>query len=158
MRPAHALLVTLLVAPAARASDAFPEAMAEHLRVDDEEVVVPSCVVCHDDLEGGLGTVTKPFGIAMRAQGTEFGDVDVMLDALDALDRSHSDVDRDETPDVDELRQGTDPNDEHDFTPRYGFGCAQTPTTPADGLLVVVVVAALRTLRSRRRTRCCVRG
>lgn len=73
--------------------------------------VEPSCTVCHESNAGGDGTATKPFGKTVREYGA-IGDDDVgsLLYALDVMDEYDIDSDEDGVGDLDELREGYDPN------------------------------------------------
>jgi hypothetical protein len=146
------LLVSALLSTSALASSPFPGAIATHL-----DASRPSCTVCHASNAGGSGTVTKPTGIALKAEGLVSSDIDALNAALDALEAAGTDSDGGGEGDVAELRAGTDPNDGADDgddpgsggtddSLKYGFGCAQVG---AAGLTPVVV--ALVALRRRRR-------
>jgi hypothetical protein len=64
------------------------------------------CTICHATNNGGVNTVTQPFGIAMQANGV-LGSVQTAIDALTA---NKTDSDCDTIPDIEQLGQGRDPN------------------------------------------------
>lgn len=100
----------LLVSSNLWASMAFPEAIQKELGLADVPPPAPGCRICHRDDNGMLKTVTKPFGQAMMKAGATATSVPKMLDALRSLDARGIDSDADTIPDVEELREGTDPN------------------------------------------------
>jgi hypothetical protein len=100
-------LLLFLLAPAlARASAPFPSAVQSHLSLS----YAPACSLCHLNGVTGLGTVTTPFGVALRAHGAAAGDVTKLDAALDAMRLDGTDSDCDGVPDIQELINGTDPN------------------------------------------------
>jgi hypothetical protein len=121
------------------------------------------CTLCHTDVAGGAGTITRPFGTALK---NDFGmngggDIASVLAALDAAAAAGLDVDMDGAPDVDEVAGGGDPND-----PTKGIGGAAPPVpveygcvgsiagkrSSTDGTaLTVAVLAALALVCKRRR-------
>lgn len=104
------LLSLLLLAPGARASTTFPEALRKQLGLAEIVGPAPGCQLCHRDDAGGLKTATKPLGRALLAAGAQGGSVPSLLDALQSLEQNGSDSDGDGLPDVTELRAGTSPN------------------------------------------------
>jgi hypothetical protein len=94
----------------AAASTTYPEELRKYLQLDAIVGPAPGCRVCHQDDMGGLKTATKPVGRALISAGTAGGNVPSFLAALETLDAEHVDSDRDGSPDLDELRAGTDPN------------------------------------------------
>jgi hypothetical protein len=99
------LLCTFLSSLAV-ASPTFPPAIQDHLELACE----PDCTNCHTRPEGGLGTARQPFGLAMQQGGLSAGRPEKIPAALDHLDGIGSDVDSDGTPDIEELKNGTNPN------------------------------------------------
>lgn len=71
----------------------------------------PSCKLCHRTEEGGDDTVVTPFGRSMQRLGVA-GDNDAgaLRAALRRADSEGTDSDGDGIPDLDELREGSDPN------------------------------------------------
>lgn len=120
-------LVVLLVSAPSRASTSYPEALAEELNAP----CVPQCTICHRDNNGGLATVTQPFGLAMIANGLGFFAPQTIRPALNALEAAGTDSDGDGMGDVAELAAGRDPNGDLDLcglAPHYG--CAVRLATP----------------------------
>jgi hypothetical protein len=142
---ALAALSLLAVSSPAAASVTYPEELRKYLELDAVVGPAPGCRVCHQDDVGGLKTATKPVGRALISAGASGGNVPSFLAALEALDSEHTDSDRDGSPDLDELRAGTDPNVAMDSegtiipmeeVPLPQTGCAlvrspeRTPSTP----------------------------
>lgn len=96
----------LLIAGSASATPNFPPEMNGHLTLGYE----PPCSVCHLNGVTGLGTVTTPFGVSMRARGCVANDTGSLDTALDALAAEGTDSDSDGVGDIQELKDGTDPN------------------------------------------------
>ena len=126
--------------------------------------VVPQCTICHQTNVGGVGTVVKPFGVAMQEHGLVLEDVPSLHSALDGMRTDAVDSDGDGTIDVDEVKAGDDPNvagtgegEGEGAVPeviQYGFvGCAQAPpdlcVVLGGGVLLPMAVA--RALARRRR-------
>lgn len=129
MRPSSPVLTLLsalvIFGAAARvdASESYPGVMQEELDMP----CAPPCTVCHQSNQGGVGTI-KPdsFGAAVLDRGLRFRDdacIPEVLAAVESgamgnacegmLDTSSGtavDSDQDGTSDVQELREGTDPN------------------------------------------------
>lgn len=106
--------LTLLAVPST-ASASLPYTITVqdylHLRAD------PGCTLCHEDDKGGEGTATKPFGEAVQAFGAIGDDIGSLSFALEEMEYYGVDDDGDGVDDLDELRQGTDPNDGMDPPP-----------------------------------------
>ncbi len=132
---ARALVVAavgVFAATGAHASPGYPSEMQSYLSLN----TLPQCTVCHTNNVGGIGTVTKDFGIALKARGLVLEDVASLHSAIDQLDADGVDSDGDGVTDVDELHGGTDPNvadaSGGDAGPvalatapvEYGFGCS----------------------------------
>jgi hypothetical protein len=71
----------------------------------------PSCTICHATELGGDNTVNKPFGVSIQRLGAA-GDNDLgaLRRALSSADEEATDSDGDGVTDLDELRDGSDPN------------------------------------------------
>jgi hypothetical protein len=148
----------LLVTPAARASDAFPETIKSELKLE----TVPLCTLCHQTLIGGRMTITKPFGITMQTKyGLKLLDVPGLRKALADMQTANppDDSDGDGIGDIAELVRGTDPNVKEGETavdegPMYGCQCS-TPrpstgfSSAAAAWAAGLVIAAVRARRSR---------
>jgi len=116
---------SLLGSSIAHATPGFPAVIQSSLGLSYQ----PPCSVCHQNGVTGFGTVTTPFGAALRQRGLRAGNDATLRAALDELEREGIDSDGDGTPDVAELRMGQDPNQAGDASligeePRYGCGAA----------------------------------
>jgi hypothetical protein len=107
MRTKRTLLAAALVlVPAvARAMPTFPSAIATHLGSQH----VPDCTVCHQGTPT-KGTATTPLAVAMQSRGLTSSNPSSIYSSLDALAADHVDSDGDGIQDVDELKNGWDPN------------------------------------------------
>ena len=146
---AISVLASLLLAPAASASEEFPPEIQDFLQLD----YTPVCTICHATDLGGLGTVVQPFGMKMMSRGLVAGDLDSLHTAILALDAEGSDVDGDGVGDIDELRAGTDPNTGLDAEPpEYGCLGRVAPTRSAwPGAALALAAAALAVIARRPR-------
>lgn len=146
--PLGLALGLLLVAPSARATENFPGVVATKLGIGE-----PACTLCHTSLAGGKGTVTTPFGVAMRSRGAVAYDEAALKLALDALAGENKDSDGDGTGDIAELKAGADPNvgaeGSETIVPEYG--CSASPTGGMDAFATVAAAAAVSVLLRRRR-------
>jgi hypothetical protein len=104
------LLGLLLLAPHARASTTFPEALRKELGLAQIAGPGPGCQLCHRDDAGGVKTAIQPLGRSLLAAGAQGGSVPSLLDALETLERNGTDSDRDGVGDIAELRSGSSPN------------------------------------------------
>jgi hypothetical protein len=142
------LAALVLAAPHARATPGFPDAVRAHLALD----ATPQCQLCHTD-GGNSGTATQPFALSMLERGLLAFDVASLEFALDAMDADGVDSDGDGATDVQELREGGNPNVDEGGggavppTLQYGFGCAGAPHAPdlaASGLFALGLWLARR--------------
>lgn len=167
-REACALLIVTFAAAEARASDVFPHQIATTLGLAAD----PPCTICHRDLNGGTGTVVKPFGKTMQGFGLRAGDVASLVSALQESERTHADSDGDGVSDIDELKRGKDPNDPDDepvlsqdggadaapiivttpIIPEPEYGCSVGGRTRRGdaGLLSTIIALGMRRRRRRR--------
>jgi hypothetical protein len=150
----------------ARASMIYPPIIASHLGVSCQ----PACTICHRDLNGGLGTVTRKFGMNLQAYfGLTYGNPAALISALDKADAMHLDSDGDGDTDIDALRACRDPNQPFGGdggatagtggVPPVEWGCASMtarvrddaplPVTALFGLSGVLVAARRRHRRPR---------
>ena len=158
LAPFAAAAALALIAVPAGATPNFPSAIASHLGL----ATSPDCTLCHVG-PTQVGTVVTPFGTSMRARGLVMYDEKSLTTALDALAAEKKDSDGDGTPDIDELRAGTDPNTAGDGTgasgtaapaePRYGCGAHVAPSARAPGAALSLLLAAVITALGRRRAR-----
>jgi uncharacterized protein (TIGR03382 family) len=151
---ASLLGVVLLGATAARATPEFPGIVRTELGLSSP----PSCALCHQGAPS-VGTVTTPFGAALRARGLVMYENGSLRKALTELNTGKVDSDGDGTPDTEELKAGRDPNKSDAPTapggeapgggnvlPEPSYGCGVAPGAPV-GLLL----GGLWLLRRRRR-------
>jgi hypothetical protein len=153
---ASAFGAALAVAVPARASEIFPPEIRQVLELEAE----PNCTICHATNSGGLKTVVKPFGIKMQSRGLLYKNLPSLRIALAALEAEGSDVDGDGASDIDELRDGTDPNvsssGEAPLVPDYGCSVGSGPSSAGSAgsgwaVLGLGVLAALAWMRGRKR-------
>jgi len=179
MRSSFALLTTsiaVLVAMApgpAAANPLFPPTV----QTDAPLSYTPPCTICHLTLAGGTGTAIKPFALAMRGAGLTDplpGTVGPALTMVAAA-MPPIDSDCDGTPDVQQLKDGRDPNFPGEYIDNSGkatpsepgcgadagtstpelpaFGCgAQLAPAPAQWSGAAVLVAALGAALARVRS------
>jgi hypothetical protein len=142
--------VTATVCPRhVRASEVFPPAIREHLGLEAD----PACTVCHATDEGEDDTVVRPFGTTMMRLGVH-GDSDTraLIAALDVAESNRLDSDFDGVSDVQELRDGTDPNDGVDLpVPQTGCSLKPSAEAPSFASALPAIAALVIVLRSRRR-------
>jgi hypothetical protein len=93
-----------LCAPAV-ATPNFPPAIQQQLQLGS----APGCELCHRGATQA-GTVTMPFGAAMRARGLVMYDENALRIALEAVESQQVDSDSDGLPDIEELKTGLNPN------------------------------------------------
>ena len=147
MRALLAAVFVFLFATPALASNSFPTAIDGHLSLGYE----PVCTLCHQTLLGGSGTVVQPFGQKMRSRGLVANNLPSLNNALDALDAEGSDVDEDGIGDIQELRDGTDPNVGGSASgPEYGCIGNVAPVRSA-WAGAALMLAALSLIAARRR-------
>lgn len=103
-------LALLSLASGAAASKSFPEALRSKLDLPKIAGPGKGCTLCHQDDNGGLMTATKPFGRSLSKAGVQGANVPSLLAALTQLEADGRDSDHDGTPDIAELKAGTDPN------------------------------------------------
>lgn len=147
-------------APAAAASPPFPDEIKSHLGASS----APQCAVCHEGGKTGVGTVTTLFGKALRDRGLVAQDTASLDAALDQLDKDGVDSDGDGTPDIEELKNGTDPNQEGGAVinqPDPVYGCTANVASGGPGRAgpgAALLLAAIAALGARRRRSARVRA
>jgi hypothetical protein len=154
------LLGGALWSASAQASLEFPSAVSEALGMP----CPPNCTTCHATEAGGLFTVVKPFGIALKGGAPASmivitpKSVESLRAALDKMRTANPpiDSDGDGVSDIDELSAGNDPNNKGDARicgPNYGCGAHISRVPPArsgTALAIAGSVAALMALGFRR--------
>jgi hypothetical protein len=159
-RVTFALLVAsaMLVATSAGASESYPNAIERAL----DTPCPPDCTTCHTTRSGGSLTANTPVGISARRAGLECCDRAQLLDVLGTLETNMTDSDSDGTPDVDELRAGTDPNALEGklecYVPPAEDACAASPRSArrnggTGAVATALALLACVTARARRRGR-----
>lgn len=144
---AAALALALLgAASPALATPNFPPRIQAELGLG----AAPACTLCHEG-PTQRGTVTTPFGVSMLSRGLDAYDEQLLVNALLALDGEGKDSDGDGAPDIDELRQGDDPNagpgGDAPIVPDYGCSVAAPPgQRPGGGALSAWAPALLLAL------------
>ena len=138
--------VALLWTEDASASSSYPAEIQSQLALS----YTPVCAICHENGVTGYGTVTTPFGEAMRAVGLVCCSIPSLDGALAALEAENS-------PYITYLKQGLDPNNPGAGTvPPPSYGCfsvtGQAPSAGASGT-VFLAVTALFLRRSRKARR-----
>lgn len=155
------------IATGAFATDDFPLVIQTKLSLKN----APDCLLCHNNEQGGLGTVTTPVGSWFYGNGLRAYNESTLTFLISKSEMTGQDSDGDGVPDMTELREGTDPN-----VPNLadgGVGQTETPLTLKTGcaiggespsiagtLLAFVVMSwsMRRRGRARRQTECSVRG
>lgn len=167
LRRIFALTVVLFgvtVVRGAGATSTFPAAIQTDLALAHP----PACALCHTTGDsGGRGTVNTPFGTTIRGRGLVAYDEAGLKSALAAMIAEKTDSDRDCVSDIDELKQGSDPNTPNGpgmmcagpaapqgDTPQYGCGAHVTPLVPTStgAFPFAVALAAIARLRRRGRS------
>ncbi len=138
-----AAVFVLLPARPAHASPTYPGLLQKDLGMP----CPPPCTVCHQDRNGGLYTVDKPFGATMYMYGLRGQNPDSLHNALKAIENSTStiDSDNDGIEDIAELKAGTDPNSSANGSlcaPTYGCGAHIAPRPHESGLGALLAALA----------------
>jgi hypothetical protein len=123
------------------ATPGFPSTIASSLKGP-----APACAVCHAGGATARGTVTTPFGKALRSRGLEAWSDGSLTSALGAM--MSVDSDGDGTPDLDELAQGGDPNAGNAFA-APSYGCSSVGAASRWSLAALALVLRARRRRSR---------
>ncbi len=139
-----ALLLVLLASLGpglARASATYPAEIQSQLGLS----YTPACAICHANGVTGYGTVTTPFGEAMRAVGLVCCSIPSLDGALAALEAENS-------PYITYLKQGLDPNNPGaGAVPQPTYGCfsvtGQGPSRVGGGALLALALLGLATRR-----------
>ena len=112
----------------------------------------PTCLLCHNNPAGGLGTATTAFGTYLRSRGAKAYDTSSLDNALAADRGEMHDSDGNGVTDYDDMVLGHDPNgsaEEDVEHPRYGCSAARGSGDVAAWFGVACVLVALRRARLR---------
>jgi hypothetical protein len=145
-----------LTVPAA-ASEPFPAYIAEKYDMP----CVPACTLCHLTNLGGAANI-KPdpsFAYTLLTVDAmnhmlEAGLPETMDWALAGMEAMGSDTDKDGSPDITELREGTDPNGSATplcDVPKYGCGASVANTAPTRFGALALAASVMLVLGLRRR-------
>lgn len=143
----------LLSSSKANATSRFPSAIYYHLLLP----YMPPCSLCHARGSTGPGTAQTPFALSAQARGMIKKDNNSLTAALDAMDRDAVDSDGDGVPDIQELRDDTNPNTPANVSlsgtsgPNAGCGGGSTGRSPNAYPAFSLVLLLLPLLRRRRR-------
>ena len=121
----------------ARAEPTYPAEIQSHLGLN----FTPQCTLCHATNAGGLGTITTAFGNALKARGLTTN-IATLDPALDALAVANTDSNGDGISDIQQLKNGSDPNTGAHLSnvQQEQFGCGAhiaklKPSSPGQGLM-----------------------
>ncbi len=140
-----AVALALLPLEAASASPNYPAEIQAQLSLS----YTPVCAICHANGITGYGTVTTPFGEAMRAVG-------LVCCSIPSLDAALGTLEAQNSPYIGYLKQGLDPNNPGaGSVPQPAYGCFSiTGQGPAAGSgAFVLALAVLLLVHARRRGR-----
>jgi hypothetical protein len=157
-----ALGAALLWTASGQASPMYPGALKDDIKALTglDMPCTPPCTLCHADLQGGRGTVIKPFGVSMMNNGLTYQDTASLARALTAVKAKAVDSDGDGVADIDEISVGHDPDVNGDgqlcgAAPQYGCGARIARARPSDrswltGAIALLVLTWVRaTIRVR---------
>jgi hypothetical protein len=154
------IVLGVVLPTSAYATQKFPSAIYYHLYGSFTiKPYSPPCSLCHSRGSTGPGTAQTPFALSAKAQGLVPGDTTSLNTALSAMDKEEVDSDGDGVPDIQELREGTDPNTPADVSlasesgPTSGCGGStkQQQRIPRDGGAIIFGLSLLPLLRRLRR-------
>ncbi len=151
---AFVALAFVMVSGTAFASQSYPGELQSQLDME----CAPTCTLCHQDQNGGAGTATKPFAEALIDNGLKKNDEASLRAAIEAADGEGVDTDGDGVVDIEELREGPDPNVSGAVPlcgPQYGCGAQVSKRGEVDppALLAALCVAGSLIFLGRRRRR-----
>lgn len=147
-------IVTLAWSSAAHAKEEFPSQIENQYTLGYQ----PPCSVCHIADNTGSATPRTAFALALRSRGLT-GSNQTLSSALKQLEADHADSDGDGVTDIQELKDGTDPNSSGNASIKDsqepGYGCGGTPPTGRGGAMqgIAVALGLAWTLLFRRRVR-----
>ena len=122
------LAIFALSTTLARATPNFPDALKSDLGLP----AAPDCTLCHNNENGGTGTVKTAFGKNMLARGLLAFSTDTLRTALTLMDQNHVISAGGCLPDIEELKAGRDPNHPNDASTCDG-GTVMPPGGTTDG-------------------------
>lgn len=154
---AAALAASFTVALPAAASEPFPAYIAEKYKM----ACVPACTLCHLTNLGGTANLKKEpsfvytllLADAMNHMLSP-GLPETMDTALATMEAMGSDTDMDGSPDIEELKFGTDPNGSNTplcDVPKYGCGASVANTAPTRLGALALAASVMLVLGLRRR-------
>jgi hypothetical protein len=150
MRLLSLLPFALLFVPAtAHATADFPAAIVSDLNITCSKPIFDGngCTICHTSNNGGLGTVTHPFGAYLKSHGlAAFNETELktLLAQLDAESPHTTGAECFGTPYVDLLKNcqwqtmatatcsGATDGGTQGVAPSIYYGCAASPSSPSD--------------------------
>jgi hypothetical protein len=153
---AAALAAGVTLTVPATASEPFPAYIAAKY----EMPCVPACTLCHLTNLGGATNIKSPgFGLTLLTVDAmnhmlEAGVPETMDWALASMEAMGSDTDMDGSPDITELRLGTDPNGSSTplcDVPKYGCGASVANTAPTRFGALALAASVMLVLGLRRR-------
>jgi hypothetical protein len=147
-----------LLPASAQATQKFPSAIYNYLGTSfTVKPYLPPCSLCHSRGSTGPGTAQTPFALSAKARGLVPSDTPSMNAALAAMDTDEVDSDGDGVPDIQELRDGTDPNTPGDVSlvsesgPNAGCGGNTKPRSSRLAGVPGIGLSLLPLLRRARR-------
>jgi len=158
LRPGLSALAAVSLASAltrpAMAMPTYPDGIQFHLGLD----YTPQCTLCHATPTGG-GAIVSKFGQSMQAVGLT-ADFSTLYPALATLEANRTDSNKDGVPDIEQLKEGSDPNSGATVSaiPEQKFGCGarvargelHSDAALALGVLLACGIGADRRRRSKR--------
>ena len=142
--------VVLATAWPCQATPDFPAVVQQFVSAPSS----PSCTICHNNPNGGIGTATQPFAEYLRSRGLVAYDENSLRTALTADEAENQDSNSDGVSDIDALKQGLDPNGASGAKSPPEFGCQIAHAGDRDHSEALAVLGgALACLFLRRRPR-----
>jgi MYXO-CTERM domain-containing protein len=140
----------------ARATPNFPAVIQQVVG----SAAPPPCTICHNNPNGGLGTVTTVFGMYMRSRGLVPYDENSLRNALAAASAEQHVSNGDGISDTQALREGLDPNAGSGGAPTQSplpppdYGCGAQVASGQGGSASgpFLVAAGIAIVRRRRRS------
>lgn len=155
MRITHLIATSALLLVLPRSALAKPE-FVEPLQEATDAPCLPQCNICHSSVSGG-GEPVQPFVESLESVAGEVESEEAIRWAVAQLEQQNIDSDGDGVGDIEEIRQGDDPNYAGDALicqPEVGCGAHIAPTTTHSPWRLNATLASLALLvgvRLRRR-------